>query len=231
MAYFRDNYNIDLQLRIGEDCPLSPDKFAKVNEAIGRCSKERKLESPLILFAAFIALCQRDPEQEEIAFSLAHDFVNANPEDPVAEDTIAGVYWALDRFDDAVRHGEEAINKASVLEIDPTKYQNSLCYWVAEAVRARMHIEEELKRKVLDLSENFSQNYPNNPQYLDTVAFVKIALGTKIKDIESGLMLTRKAWELARQNGDERTQELTHVFCKRHERLAFFKINKILSSI
>ena len=231
VAHFRDDYGIDLRFRIEEDCPLSLDKLAKVNEAIGRCSKERKLNSPLIQFAAIIALCQRDAEQEEIAFSLATDFVNDNPNDPDAEDTIAGVYWALDRFDDAIRHGEEAINKASVSGIDPTMYQNSFCYWVAEAVRARMNIEEELLKKVLDLSEIFIQNYPDNFQYLDTVAFVKIALGTKIRDIESGLKLTRKAWDLATQNGDEKNQELMRVFCKRHERLAFFKINQILSTI
>ncbi|MCK4476331.1 MAG: hypothetical protein KAU16_06350 [Methanophagales archaeon] len=226
LDYLKDSYDIELP-NYNEDCPLSQDRLKKVNGVIGSYRKAKGLNKNLIRFAAFIALCQRNAEQEEMTFSLAQDFVNANPEDPEAEDVLAGVYWALYRVDEAIKHGEKAINKARNLKIDLTLYQDNFCYWVTEAVRARMDVEEKLKKLVLDLTEQFSRAHPDDPKYQDTAAFVKIVLGTTIEEIESGLNLTREARKLAEQSNDEKTQKLACAFCKRHERLAFFKINQI----
>jgi len=110
--------------------------------------------------------------------------------------------------------------------IDPDHYQDNFCYWIAEAVRAQMDVSEDHKEQVLKYSEYLSQKYPANPKYLDTAAFVKIVLGTKKEEIESGLNLTRHARKLAKI-ADEKTQKLAQVFSERHERLAFRRINQI----
>ena len=224
--YCRDNCGIELQPHHEEVFPLSPDKLTKVNKVIECYRNKKGVDKKLIKFTAFIALNQGDAEQEEVTLSLARDFVNSNPQEPDAEDSIAGVYWALNRFDEAIKHGEEAINKAMILKIDPDPYQDNFCYWVAEAVRAQMDVDENHREQVLKYSEYLSQKHPANPKYLDTVAFVKIVLGTKKEEIVSGLNLTRDARELA-EKSDEITQKLACVFSERHERLAFCKINQI----
>ena len=223
LRYLRDRYHIELQLHNLEDCPLSTDTLKKVDDALGHYRGEKGLDRHLIRFATLIALCQRDAEREEIAISLAQDFINDNPEEPDAEDATAGVYWALNRFDGAIRHGEKAIDKAGLYDQDPTQYKVNFCYWVADAVRARKDVDEELKKYILSLCEKFSQEYPNNTGHLDTAAFVKIVLGTTIEEIENGLKLLREAWENEKQSN-------LFAFYKCHERLAFLNIAKLINT-
>ena len=225
LGYCRDKYHIELQLHDLEDCPLSTDILKKVDDALGHYHREKGVDRDLIRFATLIALCQRDAEREEMAISLAQDFINDNPEDPEAEDATAGVYWALNRFDGAIRHGKKAIDKEGLNgHHSPTQHEVNFCYWVADAVRARKDVDEELKKYILSLCEKFSREDSNKTGHLDTVAFVKIVLGTTIEEIENGLKLLREALKLGEQSNDP----VMPIFYKRHERLAYLKIAELV---
>ncbi|GAH61583.1 unnamed protein product, partial [marine sediment metagenome] len=163
--YCQDKCGIEFQQYHEDFFPLSPDKLNKVNKVIESYRNDRGLDRELIMFTAFIALNQGDVKQGEITLSMGRDFVRSNPEDPVAEDSIAGIYWALNRFDEAIKHGEEAIHKALKLGIDSDHYQDNFCYWIAEAVRAQMDVSEYHKAQVLKYSESLSQKYPDDPKY------------------------------------------------------------------
>lgn len=223
LDYFRDKDHIELDLHDLEDCPLSTDTLRKVDNALGHYRREKGVNRELIRFATIIALCQRDAEREKIAISLAQDFIYDHPEDPYAEDATAGVYWALNCFDEAIRHGEKAIDKARLYGQDPNPFEANFCYWVADAVRARKEVDDEHRNYVLSLCEEFTQKYPDNVGYLDTVGFVKIVLGTTIQEIENGLELLQEALKLAGQSND-----VMPIFYKRHERLAYLKIAKLV---
>lgn len=222
-AYLKEHCNIELQ-PYQEIFPLSREKLEEINRFISCYRQKNGLSKGLVSFVTFIALCQKDIEQEELAISVAREYAGTHPEDPLAEDALAETSWALNHLDTAIIHGKKAIDKARKSEFDLDNFQNNLCYWVAEAVRARKDVKQDRKKQILKLSESLSEKHPNKPKFLDTTAFVKIVLGETKEEIEDGLSLTRKARVLAEQDDNEIIKSLAYSFGERHEKLAFLRI-------
>ncbi len=228
LDYIKRNYTaVDLQLQKRNFCPLHPETLSQVNTAMLNYRANQGVTKNLIRFAALIALCQRDAEQEEIAISLANEFVSSNPNNPDAENVFAGVLWALNRFEAAIRYGKEAINKARASNENIIPYQANFCYWVAEAARARTNVIAEDKNLALVLSDKLPHDYPDNIGYLDTAGFVKIVFGTTIEEVERGLDLIHKARKLAEKGRDEVAKRNMLIFARRHERIGRYNISKI----
>ena len=224
--YFRKYCNLDLELQRREIFPLSSINMARVNGFIDCYRRKKHLDKDLIKFVAYIALNQEEIEQERMALAFAREFLTMNPQNPSAEDAIAGIYWALNRFEEAIKHGNYAIKKAMNNGDNISPYQDNYCYWVADAVRAHIDVKNDVRRQVFECSNRLSQEHPNNPKYLDTAAFVKISMGNTVEDIKSGRELLKRSRDLIMMSSDEETQKIYRVFSERHEKLAKSRLAK-----
>jgi putative GTP pyrophosphokinase len=218
--YIRAHCNIDIGRFDKEVFPLSFISLTSVNRFIDCYIKEKKVDKDLIKLLAYIALNQEDIEQEEMALTLAQRFLSADSQNPDAEDTLAGFFWALNRFEEAIEYGKRAIKKAQYMKKDVSPYQNNYCYWVTEAVHANIDVKKVVKKQVLECSDLLVRDHPDDPKYLDTRAFVKIVFGTTAEEIKNGQALSKKARELATRTGSPETLELCLAFNVRHEKLA-----------
>lgn len=224
----REQYGVELSSN-------DPRKFTRkdleaLNVAIGLYRSKVAVTEPLCHLATLLALCQKEPEQEAMALRLAREYRNNKPCDPEAEDVLASVFWAFNRFDQAIACGVEAIRKATekTSQPPPDKLKANLCYWVADACRAGKKIKEELCTRVLNFSKELHQSHSSGPAgYLDTIGFVHIILGRTAAEIEQGLELVRKARALVSQHKDPRLKRLGETFGARHERLAFLRLAQI----
>lgn len=223
---FREYCNLDLELERAEIFPLSRTDMARVNGFINCYMREKHVNKDLIKFVGYVALKQGTIAQERMALALAQEFLTTNPQNPTAEDAIAGFYWALSRFEEAIKHGNAAVKNAKRMGDDVSHYQDNCCYWVADAVLAKRAVKEDVKTQAFECSDQLSHDHPDDPKYLDTAAFVKIVLGPTVEDVKSGMKLLIRARDLAISTHDENTLKIFHVFNERHEKLAKARLAK-----
>jgi hypothetical protein len=219
-------------IHLSSDDPrnLTNEDFESLNAAIGNYYKDFGVTKLLCYLTALLALSKKDSKQKAMAFRFAKEYVDKNPLDPAAENVIASINWAFNRFRQSVISGQEAIKKAIKAEKNELigDFKCSLCYWVADAARAGKNIGESLQSQVLKYARELIENYPNDAGYLDTVGFLKIVFGKTTEEVEEGLMLTRKARDLTSNDEDIHLKRLGEAFCARHERLAYLRLAQIV---
>lgn len=216
-----------LNLSSNDPRRLKSKDLMALNEVIGKYHKELGVTKELCYLGALLAICQKHPKQEELALMLARQLVENNPDDPRAEDTKGSICWALNRLNEAISCGEEALRKAKTKKIPGTdldRFKDDLCYWVAEAAMAGRRIRNSLANQVLRFGEELERTHQDNPGYLDTVGFVRIALGKTTEEVEQGIELIRKARRTATRSKDQYVKRAAKAFCRRHERLGFLRL-------
>jgi ppGpp synthetase/RelA/SpoT-type nucleotidyltranferase len=223
LAELKDRYNLSSDF----PNPLGTEDLDSLNVAIGTYRREEGVTPHLCYLAALIAICQKEPKQEDMALLLAKEYAESHPTDPRAEGVRASVHWALNRLNKAVEYGKSALKKAEASGEDLDFAKNQLCYWVAEASLATTQVKSiavSLQRKVLKFAKELQARYSKHPGYLDTIGFLRIALGGNIEEIEKGLELVRQARCIGSENEDPYQRNLTEVFTRRHERIAFLRL-------
>ena len=225
---------------------LSPPNVSAVNRAVAMYFRRGRLldrdnggflTGNLCNLSALLAICQQDPGQESMALWLADELVHRAPADPRAEDIKAGVLWGLDRLEEAVACGREALNKIPKGYDDFRRdlIQQNHCYWVAELARAGKDVEGSLQGEILKTADKLLTQNQQAAGFLDTVGFVKICLGRTPDEVRLGLRLVRKAYRLAtRPNVPTRTKidkKLASPFRRRHEAIAKRRLKELKRAI
>jgi len=222
--YLKDRYSINFS--VDDPRQWTFQDCQNLNIALIQYRREAGVNIHLCYLAALIAICHKDPQQEGLALTLANEYVDTHPNDPIAVAAKAAVCWGLNRFDQAIICGKEAIEKSienqEGKKLDPHKA--NFCYWAADAVLKGKKLNPEIYSQVLKYAHELIDKHPKNPSYLDTGGFVLIALEKDIKKIEEGLKLVRLARSLAYQSNDSKAILFADTFCARHERLAFLRL-------
>jgi ppGpp synthetase/RelA/SpoT-type nucleotidyltranferase len=217
----------DLKLSCEPPHELNPEDLSSLNVAISKYRNEVDVTAPLCYFVALIALCQKEPKQEDMAILLAKEHAERYSDDPRAEGVKASVHWALNRLDKSIEYGMSALKKAEETNTYLDLMKHQLCYWVAEASLSKIHmkaVSASLCGQAIKFGEMLYEKYPDRPGYLDTVGFLRIALGESIEEIEAGLALVREARSIGMKSENPYHKNLTEIFTRRHERIAFLRL-------
>jgi len=170
--------------------------------------------------AALCALTHGHQYLHSVAGQYANDFVKAGPEDGARYLFRGGIRWMLNRFDDAIRDVQKALELSKAADDVETlaRSKNNLVYFISDW----KCFENGGTQELYDLAAALQADLDlKNPRQADTLGLYRIAFGTTIDEIESGRALVRNA---QKQEGYDSAGQ----FFGLHEYLAVSKILELM---